>query len=93
LQKVRVYREWILIKQQIKQWFYLKKLRFYQFLKKYPYCYNYDHLEQCCVCQWCQDGMPCKDLIFPPLFDKSKEEIHGFSMEHYIKKEVPSSDR
>lgn len=92
MQKVRVYREWILIKQQIKQWFYLRKLRFYQFLKKYPYCYNYDHLEQCCACQWCQDGMPCRDLIFPPLFGKSKQEIHGFGIEHYLKKEVPPNE-
>ena len=58
---------WTLFKIWFRQWFYLRKLRFYQFIKKYPYCHNYDRMEQCCVEQWCQDGMPCNDLIFPSL--------------------------
>ena len=84
----------ILIKQQIQQWFYLRKLRFYQFIKKYPYCYNYDHMEQCCFCQWCQDGMPCRDLIFPPLFKKyNPDTFKGYSLEHYVDRKVPPDDR
>ena len=62
-------------------------------IKKYPYCHNYDHMEQCCVCQWCQDGMPCNDLIFPPLFKKkyNPDTFKGYSLEHYVDKEGGST--
>ena len=84
---------WVLFKINFKHWLHYRKLRFYQFIKKYPHCKSYDHFEQCCVEQWCQDGMPCNDLIFPPLFKKyDPDTFKGYSLEHYVDRKVTPND-